>query len=554
MRHGRRKKLSRGAPGRQNRSVFRLAFDPGKTLGSPRLSLPEGKERNAAGDVVAVVVTGRFKIPGGAALSVLFRFSAARGARVLALVTALAGSGCGGLADDLFCADHDCEFSKPEWRRVEALANLGDPELDASNKYLKNPAAIRLGHLLYFDRDLSGPATWLDVLGNPTPSHRADRGGAMKISCATCHDPAHGGGDLTSRPGHVSIGAGSYDVNGQQTLNAAHYKLLYWNGRADSLWSQAAQVMESTVSMNGNRIAIVRTVAAKYRAACDALFRDKAGNPELLPDLPPTLVDGKPGEPAFDGLPEAERAAINRAYSNISKAIGAYEWELTSRDSDFDRYVNGDRGRLSPAAVRGLKLFTGRAACIDCHSTPLLSDGRFHNIGVPQRGTGVPTESDCPAGSPRCDCATGKIVAGQSCFPWGAFFGLFRLANTPVPNSFRRDSEFSDLEPGAKAELAAQFQAQAVPSAATIGAWRTPSLRDVALTAPYMHDGIYQTLDEVIGHYDRGGTAEASGRKAVELSPLLLSARDRLDLAEFLRTLTGRPTTPELHMPPAGAL
>jgi cytochrome c peroxidase len=460
-------------------------------------------------------------------------------------------AGCGSLADDLFCGDHDCEFSKAEWHRVESLANLGDPPLDGSNKYLKNPAAIELGHQLYYDGDLSGVASWVDVLGNPVVSHRADKGAPLGVSCATCHDPAHGGGDITSRPGNVSIGAGSYDVNSQQTLNAAHYPLLYWNGRADSLWSQAAQVMESVVSMNGNRVAILRTVAAKYAASYQAIFRDAAGNPESLPELPATLLAGKPGEPAFDNLPDVLRAAINRAYSNIAKAIGAYEWELTSRDSDFDKYVNGSRELLSPAAVRGLKLFIGRASCIDCHRTPLLSDGAFHNIGVPQRGAGVPTVADCPAGSAKCDCATGKVVPGQSCLPWGAFSGLFKLTNATGSNlSLRRDGEFSDLDAASKLLVSASYQSAAIPAGGNIGAWRTPSLRDVAITAPYMHDGVYTTLDEVVGHYDAGGTDEAAGNKAAELSPLRLSARDRSDLVAFLLTLTGHPVTPALHAPP----
>jgi cytochrome c peroxidase len=454
--------------------------------------------------------------------------------------------GCGSLADDLFCSDHDCEFTKAEWRRVESLANLGDPPLDGSNKYLKNAAAIQLGQFLYYDRDLSGVASWVDVLGNPVASHRAEKGAPIKISCATCHDPAHAGADITSRPGNVSIGAGSYDVNSQQTLNAAHYPLLYWNGRADSLWAQAAQVMESAVSMNGNRVAIVRNAGIKYRAAYESIF------PEPLPDLT-AIPDGKPGEAGFDALGVDLIAAINRAYSNVAKAIGAYEWELTSRDADFDRYVNGSRELLSPAAVRGLKLFVGRASCIDCHRTPLLSDGAFHNIGVPQRGPGVPTEQQCPAGSAKCDCVTGTVVMGQSCLPWGALSGLFKLTHAAGSNAaIRRDGEFSDLDPATKAQVTATYAAMVPSPDATKGAWRTPSLRDVALSAPYMHDGVYATLDEVIWHYDGGGTAEASGKKAAELSPLRLSAQDRTDLVEFLRTLTGRPTTPALHMPPPG--
>jgi cytochrome c peroxidase len=488
-------------------------------------------------------------------LNVLSRRSAE-----LACALALGLAGCGSLADDLFCGDHDCEFGKAEWHRVESLANLPDPPPDPSNKYAGVAAAADLGQRLYFDRDLSGAATWVDVLGNPAPSHRADKGAPIKVSCATCHDPAHAGADLTSRPGNVSIGAGSYDVNGQQTLNAAQYKLLYWNGRADSLWAQAAQVMESPVSMNGNRVAIVRTVTAKYRAIYEAIFTDAAGQPELLPDLPATLTEGKPGEAGFDALPDADRAAVNRAYSNIAKAIAAYETRLTSRDSDFDRYVNGSLDLLSPAAVRGLKLFVGRASCIDCHRTPLFSDSDFHNIGVEQRGPGVPTVAECPAGSAKCDCVTskpvqGQMVVGQSCLPWGAFSGLSKLAGaTGAGQAIRRDGELSDLDAASRAAVTAQYQAAAVPSESTIGAWRTPSLRDVALTAPYMHDGIYQTLEEVIDHYNAGGTAASSGHKAVELSPLLLSAQDRADLVEFLRTLNGHTAAADLplYLPPVG--
>ena len=232
------------------------------------------------------------------------------------------------------------------------------------------------------------------------------------------------------------------------------------------------------------------------------------------------------------------------------KAIAAYEWELRSEDAPFDQFVNGDEAALSARAKRGLRLFVGRAACLDCHRTPLLSDGRFHNIGVPQRGVGVPTEADCPQGSSRCDCVSmsgTSGVVGETCLPWGYHFGLVKLRTA----AFRRDGEFSD-DPAAALVTHGPFYkaAAAVPDDRTRGAWRTPSLRDVALTAPYMHDGVYHTLDEVIWHYDQGGTALASGRKSPELRPLLLSPQDRGDLVEFLQTLTGVPARPELHKAP----
>jgi cytochrome c peroxidase len=473
------------------------------------------------------------------------------------LLTAWGAAGCGPVAAALAFGDRGGDFSPAEWDRVVSLANLGAPELDRSNRYIGDENAIALGHRLYFSPDFSGEARWEDTLGRNTTSAREPRGVRMKISCATCHDPSRAGSDFTSTPGNVSEGAGWYDVNGQQSLNAAHYPLLYWNGRSDSLWSQAAAVMESPVSMNGNRVAIVRVVADKHRGEYQEVF----GEP--LPALARLPESGKPGEiggcqsgdatepfgDVFDCLDESARRPVNRAFSNVAKAIAAYEWELRSGDAPFDRFVNGDEAALSARAIRGLRLFIGGAACLDCHSTPLFSDGRFHNIGIPQRGPGVPTEADCPRGSRHCDCQSqneSSGVVGETCLPWGYHSGLVKLRNT----AFRRDGEYSDDPVAGRATHGRFYEAAEAPDPSTRGAWRTPSLRDVALTAPYMHNGIYRTLDEVLWHYDQGGTTEASGRKCAELRPLLLSAQDRSDLVEFLQALTGVPARPELHRPP----
>jgi cytochrome c peroxidase len=532
-----------------------------------------------------------------------------------AAVLALVGlGGCGKLADDLVCGDDDCQFSSGDWSRVRALTGLGEPPPDPSNKYLpqsafndstdpvvaaRELAVVRLGQRYYFDNRFSGNATWKDVLGRDTSSARAVRGEAIKVSCATCHDPSRAGGDFTSVPGHVSVGAGWYDVNGQQTANAAQYPLLYWNGRSDSLWSQAAAVMESGVSMNGTRLAILWTVADNYRAdheavftdaplpmtgtgadvkallakdlngnllatctgtapdacppGCRAVKNDATGTDACMPRFPlagkagskPGCQAGDAAEPFGDGydcMDPADRASVDRAYSHVAKAIAAYEWKLTSRDSAFDRFVaNPQAAALPAAAQRGLKLFVGRASCIDCHSGPLFSDGRFHNIGVPQQGVSVPTEGDCPKGNARCDCVTQLTELGErstTCAPWGATFGISTLRDK---KAFRRDGPYSDNPAPAMITYAAYYNPSLAELTRDQGAWRTPSLRDVALTAPYMHNGFYKTLEDVIWHYDQGGSTAASGTKAVELRPLYLSPGDRADLVEFLKTLTGAP-------------
>ena len=115
---------------------------------------------------------------------------------------------------------------------------------------------------MYFDVKFSGNATLVDSIGRAVPYARSASGQPTGLACASCHDPRRAGSDFTSAPNTVSIGAGWYDVNGQQTVNAAFYDLLYWNGRSDSLWSQAAAVSESGVSMNGDRLNTFWTIVS----------------------------------------------------------------------------------------------------------------------------------------------------------------------------------------------------------------------------------------------------------------------------------------------------
>lgn len=513
-----------------------------------------------------------------------------RGALAVLALAVLALSGCGAI-DSVFCATTGCELSEREWSLLQSLAGLPEqPPPDPSNRYATSAQAAALGQQLYFDTRFSGNATLLDMLRRPMPYARAPKGTPIGVSCATCHDPGRGGADFTSVPNHVSIGAGWYDVNSQQTVNAAWYRIVYWNGRNDSLWAQIVAVSESFVSMGSNRLKIAWLLGDKYREPYEAVFTewplptaggsaevralvepmtlaDGARNPlggqcrrnagacpaecrEVAPGegnascWPRFPLEGNPGatagcqagsptEPfndAFDCMDAADQRLITRVLVNFSKAIAAYEHRLVSRDSAFDRWVAAGPSSdvLSAAQVRGARLFVGKASCIDCHSTPLFSDSEFHNVGVPQTGSAVPTEADCPAGA-RCDC-----IAGRNCLPWGALDGLAKLK----ANGFRRDSVYSDDPTDASRRDYLERQLDA----SLAGTWRTPSLRDVELTAPYMHDGAYRTLDEVVDAYDRGGAAAGvTGTRAVQLRPLHLTAQERADLVEFLRALTGAP-------------
>ncbi|HEY4187935.1 MAG TPA: cytochrome c peroxidase [Polyangia bacterium] len=511
-------------------------------------------------------------------------------------VVALGIAGCGRLADDHLCGSAGCEWSEEEWGRLAALANLpAEAPADNSNKYIGNGAAETLGKKWFFDGRFSGAATLLDQLKRPVPYARAAKGATMTtVSCTTCHDLGNAGIDDTSTPGNVSIGAGWFDVNAQPTMNAAFYNLSFWNGRTDSLWAQALGATEGGVSMNSSRLHVAWVISDFYKTDFQTVFPDAAlPMTELSSALMATLqtdgectlangacpddcrpetdavagpmgcwprfpLQGKPGaktgcqvgdstEPAgdaWDCMDPADQTTVNRIFVDFGKAIAAYEAKMISRNSAFDDYVAAgpQSNVISPAAQRGAQLFVGKAACSDCHNTPLFSDNGFHNIGVPQTGPGVPTEAECPAGGV-CDCVetpagtdtSGNTIAAKAaknCLPWGARDGIGKLQK----NAFLRTSVWSDDMTDMSRQKYVAMSTDDIPA----GAWRTPTLRDIALTAPYMHDGVFATLEDVIDHYDRGGGAgDAVGVPAAQIRPLFLTDEDKSDLVEFLKTLTG---------------
>jgi cytochrome c peroxidase len=259
-------------------------------------------------------------------------------------------------------------------------------------------------------------------------------------------------------------------------------------------------------------------------------------------------IDGcQPGDPrepfgdAYDCLDQFTRDQVDRVLVNWAKILEAFQRLLhNQKGTPFDDWINaGPRSTIiDESARRGAQLFVGKASCVDCHNTPLFSDSAFHNVGVAQVGPDVPTVADCVAGSTACDCVNGK-----KCLPWGQYDGLQKLKQS----AFLRTSQtFSDDPTDTSRTLAAA----ASLDESMKGAWRTPSLRNVALTAPYMHDGRYATLEEVVDHYDRGGDPDAVGQRDVRIKPLRLTADERADLVAFLKTLSGPPLDPVIAKAP----
>jgi cytochrome c peroxidase len=505
----------------------------------------------------------------------------------LASAIVLAGfAGCGKWADDVFCDAPGCGFSNEDWGRISSLAHLGPPPADPSNAFVNNEGAAQLGQAFYNDARFSGTATQVDALGRPAAVPRAPKGQAVNLSCASCHDLGRAGVDVASTPGNVSSGAGWTDVNAAATVDSAYQHLFFWNGRADSLWGLAVAVAESPTTMNGNRLQTAWVINDFYRLdyqnvfgslpmppgdpSCDGVMLEtagplvgqcqlmggacpppcRAGSGSTLPDpgcWPQFPLQGKPGskagcqagdatEPfgdAFDCMDPNDQLSVTRVLVNWAKALEAFQYLLRDRaqvGAPLDQWVAAGPqvAVVSEAARRGAQLFVGKGSCIGCHNTPLLSDGQFHDIAVAQVGPDVPTLADCFAGNAACDC-----VNGTRCLPWGAYDGRQKLA----ASKFLRTSQWSDAptDGSRAADVATK------PTDLMKGAWRTPSLRNVALTAPYMHDGRYATLAEVVDHYNRGGDANAVGRRDVEIKPLLLTDDEQADLVEFLGTLTEPP-------------
>ena len=385
---------------------------------------------------------------------------------------------------------------------------------DPTNALADSPAAATLGQQLFFDARFSGP---LLVGDNGSNGATGPAGASGTVACASCHDPARGGADVRSRPGNTSLGSSWTGRNAPTVYNAAYSPWQFWDGRRDSLWSQALGPIESPIEHNFSRLQVAHLLSQLYRSAYGEVFG-------TMPDLSGTgrfPPSGKPGVTAWDQMAPADQATIDRIFSNFGKAIEAYERKLVDRDSPFDRYIAGNATALSAAAVRGAKLFVGRASCNECHFGPTLSDGRFHNTGVPQVGATVPAVDD------------------------GRTDGLVKVLAT----EFNAAGAYSDAPDGARLQAAVAAAAQ--DPGPLQGAFKTPGLRGVARTAPYMHTGAFATLRDVVLFYrDGGGSSGFAGTKDISMQPLLLSDRDVDDLVAFLESLSGAPLPASLVTAP----
>jgi cytochrome c peroxidase len=395
------------------------------------------------------------------------------------------------------------EFTSEQLEEILALSPVPPTPKNPHNQYADHAGAALLGQHLFFETRLS--------INN-------------QVSCATCHAPEK---DWTDGK-VVSEGLEAVTRNSPTLFNLAHNRWFFWDGRKDSLWAQSLGPIENKKEMGGSRIAAYHLIAEdkSLRAAYEDVF---GAIPVLESDqvlrsgFPTPKSMAGPDNIAWNKLNRNDQSVINTLFANIGKSIEAFERLIVSKESPFDHFVaelrtgqKENHSSLTKSAVRGLKLFIDRGQCTFCHAGPNLTDLEFHNIGLDRGVIGLDT---------------------------GRFDAVKKVKRDP----FNGLGAFSDSK-SMEANKSLFFLAQKPNN---LGEFKTPTLRNIARTAPYMHDGRFETLRDVIHFYSELDQTPALGHREETLQPLALTEEETDDLIEFLESLTGKPLDPRLLTKPS---
>lgn len=297
------------------------------------------------------------------------------------------------------------------------------------------------------------------------------------MSCAMCHIPEQGFTNVElARP--VGLEGRSLRRNAPAIFNVAYVDRLFHDGRETSLETQAVGPLLDRNEMANPSIG---HVIATLRA---------------LPDYEGAF------ERAFGAGPSVDR---------LGQALAAYQRTVLSASSPFDRWrFGGDAGGLPPEAVRGFALFTGKAGCVACHTVgtehALFTDNAFHDTGIGWYNATVRDRGGKPV---TVEIAPGVTVAVDRAI-------VDSVGDPELPDLGRHEVTQDPVD---------------------LWRYRTPSLRNVALTPPYMHDGSLPTLVDVVRFYDRGGHRHPGLDPRIR--PLGLSDAEIADLVALLESLTG---------------
>ncbi len=365
------------------------------------------------------------------------------------------------------------------------------PPPSPSNRFADEPRAASFGEALFFDSRFSLDGT---------------------LSCASCHQPSRYFTDGKQR----GEGVHRSGRNTPTVVGSAYQTWFYWDGRRDSLWSQALVPFEAADEMGSSRLQVIRVIAndERYRSAYEVVFGPlpdtvtATGLPEHAGPLGTSAM-----RDAWYRLPAVVRNDVNTAYVNVGKALEAYQRTLRIPRSRFDEYVDAliaggaDKSdSLTADEQKGLALWldTEKTHCMRCHNGPRFTNEGFSNIGT---GTFSGTSLD-----------------------FGRVYGIRAV----VTDEFNCGGPYSDAGDNQCAHLRFLNSSAHVPLE---GAFKVPSLRNVAKTAPYMHDGRFSSLRDVIEHYRN--PPQNSGDH--ELVPLELSDEEVSQLVSFIESLSAVP-------------
>jgi len=342
--------------------------------------------------------------------------------------------------------------------RSLSISSLPPLPADPTNLVADDSRAAEFGRQLFFDPGLSATGS---------------------VSCSTCHQPERQFTDGLDK----GQGIGQSKRNTPSIVGVAYSPWLYWDGRRDSVWSQALSPLEDPMEHGGDRQQYAHFIAStpEYLEQYELLFGD------------------------FPDLSDADN--VDHVFANLGKAIAAYERLLMPGRSRFDDYVDAviasdaiaQQKLFGPDEERGLKLFIGVANCTQCHNGPLFTNNEFHNTGVLSYPGEVPDR--------------GRVA------------GVREALST----QFNCRSKFNDAQTKECAELDFARTGYEV-----MGAFRTPSLRNLEHTAPFMHKGQLKTIAAVLEHYNEAPLAMIGHNEA---KPLDLSDRELQQLEAFLATL-----------------
>lgn len=373
-----------------------------------------------------------------------------------------------------------------EWIRSIGLELNTDPALNPGAKNLFSPDAFNLDVFPHSNGSVGAAGPFLVELGRRLFFEKALSGNYSR-NCASCHEPANYFTD--NRPKSIAYdGHSTVKRNAPTLLYAAYQYNQFLDGRVRSLEEQVKEVMHNPMEMHAD----YDTVCRRLQARPDYVALYAKAFPRRDANAPDGAARGANG----DGITIAGTAhgANERKITldGIAAAIAGFVRTLAPHNADFDRYMAGDKRMLTEAQVRGFNLFMGKAQCATCHFVPL-----FNGLTPP-----LYDRSE------------------------------FEVLGVPATEDFSRIK--ADEDSGRYAFFPISFYE---------GAFRTPGLRNSAVTAPYMHNGAFGSLEKVLDFYNRGGGAGLGMKlplQTLSSTPLGLTDREQKDVLEFLHALTDR--------------